>query len=136
MEKTREIARNLAEKVLKKKQKKAVVIGLEGELGSGKTTFSQFFAKALGIKENVLSPTFILVKKYKLKNRDFIHIDAYRIENPKELLSLAWQDLISNPRNIVLIEWTDRIRQILPKDYIQIKFKIVNENKREIIANF
>ena len=118
-----------------KDRKKAVVIGLIGDLGSGKTVFTQGFAKGLGIKENVTSPTFVLERVYKLKAKTyklFIHIDAYRIEKSKEIADLGFKDLIQNPRNIVLIEWADKIKSILPKDYIKIRFKHINKNKREI----
>lgn len=136
LKKTEKVAQDLAKQVLNKKQiGHAQVMGLVGELGTGKTTFSQFFAKALGIKEKIQSPTFVIQKVYRLKSniyRHFIHIDAYRIEKPKELLDLGWQDLISDPKNIILVEWADRIQKILPKNYIQINLEVIDENKRKI----
>lgn len=143
LKRTEKIAQNLAEKILsagwRKKAKDAVVIGLEGELGGGKTTFAQFFAKALGIKEKIQSPTFVIQKIYKLygsptsvKFRHFIHIDAYRIKNFKELLALGWKEIISAPQNIVLVEWADRVKKILPQKRVQIKFKVVDDKTRRI----
>lgn len=136
LKKTEKITKELAKKVLKQKsasrRKKAAVIGLEGELGSGKTTFAQFFAKALGIKRKIQSPTFVIIKKYKIKNKTFIHIDAYRIKKPKEILELEWKELITNPKNIVLIEWADKIKKILPKNYFKIKLEILDEKTRKI----
>lgn len=133
LKKTEKIAKDLAKNTLNKKQlKTAQVIGLVGELGGGKTTFSQFFAKALGVKEKVQSPTFVLMKKYKIRKKNFVHIDAYRIKKTKELLDLGWRELISDPKNIILVEWADRIQKILPKGYVQIKFEVVDENKRKI----
>ena len=143
LKKTEKIAQDLAKKVLsagwRKKQKSAAVIGLEGELGVGKTAFAQFFAKALGIKEKIQSPTFVLIKIYKLygsptsvKFRYFVHIDAYRIKNPKELLALGWKEIISASQNIVLIEWADRVKKILPQKCVQIKFKVINDKTRRI----
>lgn len=133
---TKKIAANFAGNLLKSKPVKgAAVIGLIGELGSGKTVFSQGFAKGLGIKENVVSPTFVLERIYELpgkKHRHLVHIDAYRLENPKEMLALGFKDLIKNPQNIILIEWADRIKKILPKNTIKINFEHINKNKRKI----
>ena len=121
---------------------KSFVIGLEGDLGGGKTTFLQGFAKGLGIKEKILSPTFVIFRKfripitYNLKPKTFIHIDCYRIEKPKEILDLGFKEIISNPRNIVAIEWADRIRKIMPEKTIWIKFEFVDKNKRKIIIKY
>ncbi len=132
---TQKIAAKLSRGILKLKQdKKAIVIGLIGELGSGKTTFTQGFAKGLGLKENITSPTFVLEKVYKLaeKHRHFIHIDAYRLKNSKDLINLGFKNLIRDPKNIILIEWADRIKSILPKNCLRIKFKHKDKNKRKI----
>ena len=143
LQKTEKIAQDLAKKILsagwREKNKKAVVIGLEGELGAGKTALAQFFAKALGIKEKIQSPTFVITKIYKLYGSrrsvgfdKFVHIDAYRIKNPKELLALGWKEIISTPQNVVLIEWADRVKKILPQKCVQIKFKVVDDKTRKI----
>jgi len=108
--------------------RKASVFALIGDLGSGKTTFAQGFAKGLGIKDKILSPTFVIMKKYD----HFYHIDCYRIENKKELLDLGFKEIISNPKNVVIIEWAEKIKSILPKDTVFIEFKFVNMNTREI----
>ena len=105
----------------------AIVFALEGELGAGKTTFVQKFAKACGITEPVLSPTFVILKKY----GNLIHIDAYRITG-KDLLAFGIEEIFKNPKNIVMIEWADRVRDILPKDRITIKFDHVDANTRKI----
>ena len=118
-------------------EKKAFVLGLEGDLGGGKTTFLQGFAKGLGIKEKILSPTFVLMKRFSIKKnksgfKDFYHLDCYRIENPKEILSLGFKKIISNSNNIVAIEWADRVKKILPKDILILKFEFINETTRKI----
>ena len=132
---TQKIAKDLARKIIRLKDKKAIIIGLIGELGSGKTTFIQGFVKALGIKERVISPTFIILKKFKIKNLKFkilVHIDAYRISKPKEIIDLGWKDLIKNPQNIIIIEWADKIKKILSRKYIRVDFRHKNKNKRWI----
>ena len=117
-------------------QKKALVIGLEGDLGGGKTTFLQGLAKGLGIKEKILSPSFVLIKKFGIPHRFFqffYHLDCYRIEKPKEILDLGFKEIISNPQNIIAIEWADRIKKIIPKGTIWISFEFVDKNKRKIM---
>ncbi len=122
----KEIAEVVLSCAQKSKSKKAVVVALQGDLGAGKTTLSQAIAKKLGIKEKVISPTFVIMKNYELRvtNYEFkklIHIDAYRLEKDKELLNLGWKEMISNPENLILIEWPERVAKIIPKDSIRIK---------------
>jgi len=138
---TKKLGELLAKKLLKeKKQKRAKILGLEGDLGGGKTTFLKGFAKGLGIKEKITSPTFVIMKKfristktYHLKPKTFIHIDCYRINKSKEILALGFKEIIFNSQNIVAIEWADRIRGILPKNLIWIKFQFLSKNQRKII---
>jgi len=112
----------------KKDRKSAIVIGLSGNLGGGKTTFLQGFAEGLGITEKVLSPTFVILKRFK----NFYHIDCYRLNKDEEILELGWKEIISDPKNIVAIEWPEKIKKYLPKDTIYIKFDFVDENQRKI----
>lgn len=129
---TKRVAKLLAEEIFsptsRRTKNRAWVIGLEGELGSGKTKFIQGFAKGLAIKSRLTSPTFVLLKKYK----NLYHIDCYRLNKPKELLDLDFKEIINNPQNIVLIEWAEKVRKILPKNTIWINFKIINQNERKI----
>jgi len=132
---TKELGKILAKEVLKSKPEKGLVIGLEGDLGGGKTTFLQGFAKGLEIKEKVLSPTFVILRKFKIKKlrfKNFYHIDCYRIQKPKEILDLGFKDAISNPQNIVVIEWSDRIKKFLPEESLILKFHFANKNSRKI----
>jgi len=117
-------------------KKNALTLGLEGDLGGGKNTFLQGFARGLELKEKILSPTFVILKRFKIKDlrfKNFYHIDCYRIKNPKELLSLGFKEIISNPQNIVAVEWADRIRKIMPKNTIWVIFEFINKNKRKIV---
>ncbi|MDI6591701.1 MAG: tRNA (adenosine(37)-N6)-threonylcarbamoyltransferase complex ATPase subunit type 1 TsaE [Patescibacteria group bacterium] len=136
---TKKLGEILAKEILKTKPKKtALVIGLKGVLGGGKTTFLKGFAKGLGIKEKILSPTFVIVKRFQLNNftikqfNNFYHIDCYRIKKPKEILDLGFKEIIKNPQNIVAIEWADHIEKILPKDTLIIKFEFLEKNIRKI----
>jgi tRNA threonylcarbamoyladenosine biosynthesis protein TsaE len=120
---------------LKPNEKMATIVGLYGELGSGKTTFMKYLAEAFGVKEEVKSPTFVIMKKFGLslngETEYLIHIDAYRIENPEEMLALGWKGIISDPKNIICIEWPEKIAGIMPP-HIVIKFEHVSENERKI----
>ncbi len=142
--KTQKLGENFAQEILALRQAQgknnsAVVFGLSGNLGGGKTTFLQGFAKGLGIKEKILSPTFVVMKKFKIPTTNklqptsyFYHFDCYRFERAEDILDLGWKDIISNPINIVAVEWPDKIKKVLPKDMIKIDFKFIDKTKREI----
>jgi len=137
--KTKKIAETLAEEIMERKEK-TVVIGLEGDLGGGKTTFLQGFAKGLGVKEKILSPTFVIMKKFEIRNpksgfKNFYHVDCYRLKNSKEILALGFGKIIKKPGNIAAVEWSDIIKEILPKDAISIKFFFINNKKRKITVS-
>ncbi len=113
---------------------KATVVALRGNLGSGKTAFSQAVGEVLGVSE-MSSPTFVIEKIYPIDYRGFkhlIHIDAYRLEKHTELLHLGWTEICKEPENLILIEWPDRVSEIIPKDAMMINFKFVDETTREI----
>lgn len=117
------------------------VIALEGELGSGKTTFTKGFARGLGIKSRITSPTFVLMRPYFLKKKGvteyskFYHIDAYRVKDYKDFLPLGLKEILSDKRNIILIEWAERVKPILPKSIIKIHIDHIRKNERKIIIN-
>ncbi len=118
------------------RRKGALVIGLKGNLGGGKTTFLQGFARGLGIREKILSPTFVIVKRFKIKDlrfKNFYHIDCYRINNLKEILDLGLKKIISDPKNIIVIEWADRIKKLIPETGTWVEFELVNKNIRKIM---
>jgi tRNA threonylcarbamoyladenosine biosynthesis protein TsaE len=134
---TQSVGKELAKELLKRKikDKKAIILALNGDLGSGKTTFLQGFAQGLGIEEKILSPTFVIFKKFKIKNPDFYlfyHIDCYRLQNSQDLLSLGFKDFAMNPKNIIAIEWAEKVEDILPDDVINVNFKVKGKDNREI----
>lgn len=102
-----------------KPAKHATVIGLVGDLGAGKTTFTQGFLKKLGVKRRVISPTFLIIRSYPLLASRFtraFHIDCYRLKKPAELFALGLQEILNDPKHIVLIEWPELIKKYLPRD--------------------
>lgn len=119
---------------LSSKSMGAIVVGLSGNLGTGKTTFTQTVAKSLGIKNKVISPTFVIMKRYAFKYKrfkNFFHLDAYRLKNEKELIVLNWQEIISNPENIVFVEWPELIKKGMPKKHHKIKISHTKEGYRK-----
>jgi len=133
---TKKTGTALAHQILKgKSQQKAITIALQGDLGGGKTTFVQGFAKGLGIKQKIISPTFVIMKRFVINNSQFknlYHFDCYRIKDAKEMTALDFKEIINNPQNIVMIEWADRIKRIIPKHATWINFDFVDEKKRKI----
>ncbi len=134
---TQRVARMLAGQLSGFRPAGAAVIALHGELGTGKTTFAQGFARALDVRENVLSPTFVLMKIYALKKKSFrhlVHVDCYRLASPPDLLHLGFKETLKDKDAIILIEWADRIKKILPRDAIWITFAHgLKQNERRIM---
>lgn len=124
---TKALAKRIAKKF------KSGVIALVGELGGGKTTFVQGFAQGLGIKEKIISPTFVLIRPHQipLSNSTLFHVDLYRLE-VRQLKTLGLKDLWSNPKNLVIIEWAEKAQEVLPKNTTYITFEKVDGNKRRI----
>ena len=112
------------------------VIALHGDLGAGKTVFARGFARGLGITENVLSPTYTIIQEYKLKNgRWFYHLDLYRIKDSNSALAFGADEYIQSPLAISLIEWAERVPELLPPDAIHIEITHISQNERGIEVN-
>ena len=145
--KTPEETQNLGEKLMKnllpKLQNKCVVFALQGELGAGKTQFAKGVARALGIKENVTSPTFTLIKEYEFSfanrqssivNRTLFHIDTWRMQEEKELADLGFEKMI-RPGNVIVIEWAEKIYGLLNTSYsssiiVRVSLDTIGEKER------
>ena len=112
--------------------KKSNFFALRGDLGSGKTTFLKGVARGLKIKEDILSPTFVIFKKYKIEGGFFYHLDAYRVDE-KDLLELSFLEIIKDSNSIIAAEWSENIEKILPKKRIDITFRFITPKKRELI---
>jgi len=126
------------------------ILCLEGELGAGKTTFTQGLLQGLGCVGPFTSPTFLVIKHYKkeipnsknqipnksqisnLKSQNIYHVDAYRISED-DLDNLGWEELIQDQKNIIIIEWPERIRGKIPMEAKWIKFEWVDQDKRKMI---
>ena len=124
---TKKFASKIAKKI-----KIGSVIALNGDLGSGKTTFSQGFAKGLGVNQHVGSPTFKLVSEYSGSTMKLYHVDCYRLNSSEEFLNLGGENLLLPYDGITLIEWANIIQELLPEDVIEIIFSRVKgePNKR------
>jgi tRNA threonylcarbamoyladenosine biosynthesis protein TsaE len=112
------------------------ILAFFGGLGAGKTTFIQGLAEGMGIKAKITSPTFILMRKYE-GNFDFYHMDLYRLEEnvEKEVVNLGLFDLLNNPKNIIAIEWAEKMEKALPKNAQLIQIENLNETERKITLN-
>lgn len=130
---TENIAKDFFMKI-KADKKSATVVALSGELGAGKTTFTQALGKHLGIKNKINSPTFVIMKKYSIASMQheyLYHLDAYRLKNEKELEKLGWADIVADPKNLVLIEWPENVKKSIPKKHISIKIAHTKEGHRK-----
>ncbi len=134
---TEKIAREVIKKMASESRN---VLFLQGELGAGKTTFSQQVLRFLGARGPFTSPTFVIMKKYPLSKsgesqgfQTVYHLDCYRVES-SDVLELGWQEIIGDPRNLVLVEWPERIEDIWPKEgeFLRVGFEILGEEERRI----
>ncbi|MBI4091309.1 tRNA (adenosine(37)-N6)-threonylcarbamoyltransferase complex ATPase subunit type 1 TsaE [candidate division WWE3 bacterium] len=113
------------------------VLALCGELGSGKTTFVQGFVSELGVKDKVLSPTFVLARRYKVNDPTVginvvNHIDLYRIKNRGEALNIGLESMFLEEGSVTLIEWPEVVEGILPENAKRVKFELVDGTTRRI----
>lgn len=141
---TKKVAALLAREIQKQHFGTAQVIALSGNLGAGKTTFVQGFAEAFGIKEKILSPTFVLMKIYALSrrvarrefSRHFAHIDCYRMDSYQDLAHLGFAELLRDRDTVIILEWAERVKKILPKNTLWIFLKHgKNSEERVIVVN-
>ena len=131
IEETNQIAKDLAAKL-----RGGEVIALSGNLGVGKTVFVKAVAAAMGIKEEVTSPTFVLMKVYDIKHkgiRQFVHADCYRLDGVEDLKDIGLSDFLEDDI-VVVIEWADKISN-LPSTVINVKFDYINDAKRRIVID-
>lgn len=114
---------------------KATLVTLSGELGAGKTAFTKAVAKALGITEDITSPTFVLLKAYDISYNGFtrlIHIDAYRLESGAELAPLRLDEFLADPKNLIMLEWPENVADALPPATVSISITPDTDGTRTI----
>ena len=132
---TKNFAKKMA-KSISKNNKKATVITLSGELGSGKTTFAKGFAEQFNVLE-ITSPTFVIMKKYNLEESEFnnfYHVDCYRLEKDSDLKEINFDEVLNNKNNIVLIEWPERVKRV-PENSLNLKFEVLDEGRLITTSN-
>lgn len=118
------------------------IIGLSGDLGGGKTTFVKGLARGLGIRDLVTSPTFVMLKEYRVRDlsKSLLHVDLYRLQKPEEIETIGLKEYLKKPDKICVIEWAEKIRDYLkklPAKIIWIEFEYKRKNEREIkVQNF
>jgi tRNA threonylcarbamoyladenosine biosynthesis protein TsaE len=128
---TQDIALHISSKI-----KKSQIICFQGDLGAGKTTFIQAILGYFKAKKPYTSPTFVIMKKYEIENcviiKNIYHIDAYRIDS-LSLQELGWEELLQDPKNLILLEWPEKVIEIIPKEAQYVDIKWISENSREIV---
>jgi tRNA threonylcarbamoyladenosine biosynthesis protein TsaE len=111
------------------------ILCLYGQLGSGKTTFVQGYAKGLGLTHaRLLSPTFIIVRRYKIPSSEKLlhHMDLYRIENSHDLEGLGLSEIFVDKDSFVVIEWPERLGDSLPSQRLDIRFQMLEDGSHEV----
>lgn len=137
--KSLEDTKRFAEDFIDNLKKDQNIVLLQGNLGAGKTTFSQAVLEYLGAKGPFTSPTFVIMKDYGVdfenkngvKFKKVYHLDCYRIDEAS-LNDLNWSDIIKDKDNLILVEWPEKIEKALPEKYVKIEFEVLGENEREI----
>lgn len=115
----------------------AVIIFLQGDLGAGKTTFTKALAEALGVKDTVLSPTFILKKVYQshdVRFKTLVHVDAYRFDTQEEAKVLKLEHDIEEPHSLLVIEWPDKLPTL--RSDVAITLEVVDDVTREVTLEY
>lgn len=129
-----EIANEILKKVRDNKiHNKATILTLQGDLGSGKTHITKEIGKLLGVVEEINSPTFVVMKMYETKDKDFrhlIHIDAYRLEEQKDKDNLKLEEVFSKENTLIVLEWPEIIQNILPKNSINVQINHLEDEER------
>ena len=123
-----------AGKQLAEKLDEGSIVCLHGELGAGKTTLVKGIAEGLDISEEIISPSYLLLREYRGRV-PLVHIDLFRINSDQEAIEIGLDDYLIGPDGVVVIEWAERIKDILPDDRVVIRLEYVNGNKRKITSN-
>ena len=131
LEDTKNLGQEIAKEILKRKDKSAFIVFLDGDLGTGKTTLVKEIIFALGIKEKVKSPTFTIIEPYELNDKNIYHIDLYRINDPSELEIIGLREYLNESEAIIFIEWPEKSFGFLKKFDLKISLKHSSEKERK-----
>ncbi len=134
LDETRAFAESVLSLAVAAKGEGATVIALHGDLGAGKTTLTQYIARALGVKEDVQSPTFVIQKSYNISKGEFkrlVHIDAYRIEKPEEFNALRIEETLRDGDSLVIVEWPKQGGEHFASPTLEVFLEVVDENTRK-----
>lgn len=131
LEDTKNLGQEIAKEILKRKDKSAFIVFLDGDLGTGKTTLVKEIIFALGIKEKVKSPTFTIIEPYELNDKNIYHIDLYRINDPSELETIGLREYLNESEAIIFIEWPEKSFGFLKKFNLKISLKHSSEKERK-----
>lgn len=131
LEDTKNLGQEIANEILKRKDKSAFIVFLDGDLGTGKTTLVKEIIFALGIKEKVKSPTFTIIEPYELNNKNIYHIDLYRMNDPSELEIIGLREYLNESEAIIFIEWPEKSFGFLKKFDLKISLKHSSEKERK-----
>ena len=131
LEDTKNLGQKIAKEILKRKDKSAFIVFLNGDLGTGKTTLVKEIIFALGIKEKVKSPTFTIIEPYELNDKNIYHIDLYRINDPSELEIIGLREYLNESEAIIFIEWPEKSFGFLKKFDLKISLKHSSEKERK-----
>ena len=107
------------------------VVCLEGDLGAGKTTFTQGLAAALGVKGRVTSPTFCIVQEHRGERNFLVHMDLYRLNGEDDVVAIGWEDYLAEGA-ILAVEWPERAGGLIPPDARHVRFRHLGEEKRKV----
>jgi tRNA threonylcarbamoyladenosine biosynthesis protein TsaE len=129
-------AADMLERLLERPRSGAAVLGLSGELGAGKTTLTQELARALGVKETVASPTFVIAKRYETAHPRFktlVHVDAYRLDSPEELDAVGWDEMLAERDALVVVEWPEKLGARMSAGALRATLTVVGDDMRECV---
>jgi tRNA threonylcarbamoyladenosine biosynthesis protein TsaE len=122
-------------RAIAKNLKKGDIVCLFGELGAGKTVLTKGIAWGLGIdKDRIISPSFVLIRQYTQAKIPFYHLDLYRLKHPRDILLLGYEEYLYAD-GITVIEWADRLKYLLPKEYLKIGLFIKSDKQRSLEFN-
>jgi len=119
-------------KKIAKRLKRGDIICLFGQLGSGKTVLAKGIASGFGIAKNqIVSPTFVIIREYTRSRLPLYHLDLYRLKIPRDIVLLGYEEYLYND-GVAIVEWADRLKYLLPKEYLRIELSVESQSKRTL----